>query len=256
MSLKKTGLMTIVQSPTTAQMAARAAQDFVDAAKNLLSCYPTVAVVFSGAQSQGEFHTALRRHKELPWNRLVAFSVDEFVAPGIPAHLRVSAQPQRDLYSWLPFHTVHVLDPDAHDTDAERRRYEQLLALHPPLVACLGVGLSGHVALNEPGADFHDPQVVRLVQVCDDSKRQLERDPNFAALGTIPSQGLTITLPTLMAAERVLVVVPYSLKSGIIKRLIDSPVTPELPASLLKTHPNATLYLDAESGFLLEGGKA
>ena len=242
------GQMTVVRGASTREMARLAAEAFALAVKDLLAEHPTVPVVFSGAQSQMEFHAALRERTDIEWNRLDAFAVDEFYAPGIPRHLRVCAQPERDLYSRVPLRSVNLLEADPPDIEAERRRYEALVRAQPPLLACLGVGLSGHLALNEPGADPDDELAVRLVTVCDDSVRQLEQDPNFAALGQIPRQGLTLTLPVLLAARRILVVVPYALKQPIIARLRTSPVTRELPASLLKTHPNATLFLDPESG--------
>ncbi|MEI8093877.1 MAG: 6-phosphogluconolactonase [Spirochaetales bacterium] len=241
------GLMTVIRGQSTPDMARLAAEAFARSVSELLVDHDSLPVVFSGAQSQMEFHAALRQRSDIPWNRLDAFAVDEFYAPGIPRHLRVCAQPERDLYSQLPFRSVNVLEADPPDLEAERRRYEALIRANPPRLACLGIGLSGHLALNEPGADPHDRQAVRLVEVCEASKRQLEQDPNFAALGSIPSQGLTLTLPVLLAAKTLLVVVPYALKRPVVEQLFATEVTPELPATLLRTHPDATLFLDPDS---------
>jgi glucosamine-6-phosphate deaminase len=225
----------------------QAAADVALAISEVLKNRECANVIFSGAQSQQQFHRALARHA-LPWSRVHAFSVDEFHAPHILPTCTVAAQPQRDLYEHVPLGGVHLLDHAAPDAQAERCRFERVLRESPPDVACLGVGVSGHVALNEPGAtDFNDPLDVRAVALCAESVWQLQRDPNFAGLEEIPQRGLTITPAALMRVPRLFVIVPHAIKAPIVKRLLESPVTPDLPASLLKTKPGARLYLDRNS---------
>ena len=102
--------------------------------------------------------------------------------------------------------------------------------------------------MNEPGeTDFEDSRRVRYVHLLEESKRQLEQDPNFKALAAIPDSGFTITLPTLMSAEVVLVVVPYAIKAAVVAKLMKTSLSPELPASILGSKVGATLYLDPES---------
>jgi glucosamine-6-phosphate deaminase len=240
--------MSVIVGNDTSQMAARAAQDFADSVRGLLSSHAELNVVFSGAESQSAFHTALRARKEIAWDRLNAFAIDEFYAPGIPAEYAVCAQPCRDLYSHASFKSVNVIDFAPNDVEIERRRYEALIEKHPPHICCLGIGISGHIALNEPGStDFNDKQRVRLVKVSDASKRQLMQDPNFQKLGSIPDSGLTLTIPTLMSARIVMAVVPFAIKADIIAAFWKTKVTPEFPASILKTKPGSRLYLDSES---------
>jgi glucosamine-6-phosphate deaminase len=242
----------VFTADTTEEMAGRAADDFAAHAARLLQGLQEINVVFAGAESQGAFHAALRARRTISWPRINAFSVDEFIAPGMPPENAVSAQPRRDLYRHVALKSVNVIDFAAADPDAERARYEALLAAHRPHICCIGIGISGHVALNEPGeTDFHDQRVVRIVSVCEESKRQLEQDPNFRALPAIPARGITITIPFLLSAAHILVVVPYALKAPIIGRLRDSPVTTDLPASILKERRNAQLYLDPGSAGLL-----
>ncbi len=233
---------------TAEALAERAAADFAAATRALLAGRDQINVVFAGAQSQMAFHAALRARDDIAWERINAVAVDEFHAPDIPAEYSVCAQPQRDLYSHVPLRSVNVLNHAAGDAEAERARYEQVVRRFPPHVACLGIGMSGHLAFNEPGdTDFNDPQLVRVMEVVGQSKEQLLTDPNFQALGTIPSRGITMSVPALMAAERIFTVVPYALKADAIRRFFQVDVTEDLPASIIKTHPAAALYLDAES---------
>ncbi len=249
------GDLGVFTADSTDEMAGRAAEDFAAHAARLLRDLPEINVVFAGAESQGAFHAALRTRRTISWPRINAFSVDEFIAPGMPPENAVSAQPRRDLYRHVPLKSINVIDFDAADPEAECARYEALLAGHRPHICCIGIGMSGHIALNEPGeTDFRDPRVVRIVKVCEQSRRQLAQDPNFRALPAIPERGITITIPFLLSAAHVLVVVPSALKAPIIGRLRDAPVTPDLPASVLKEQRNAWLYLDAGSAGLFPQG--
>jgi glucosamine-6-phosphate deaminase len=242
------GRLKVVAADSTAQMAARAAADFAASARLLLQTRKEINVVFSGAESQTMFHAALRERSDIEWGRINAFSVDEFHAPGMPPENAVSAQPTRDLYRHVPLKSVNIINYAAKDIEVERGRYEGLISDHPPHISCLGIGISGHIALNEPGeTDFEDSRRVRYVHLLEASKRQLEQDPNFQALDSIPDAGFTITLPTLMSADVVLVVVPYAIKAAVVAKLMKAPLSPELPASILGSKVGATLYLDPES---------
>ncbi|MFH0921009.1 MAG: 6-phosphogluconolactonase [Fibrobacterota bacterium] len=242
------GDMSVIIGKDTAQMAAKAAEDFAESVRMLLSSHADLNVIFSGAESQGAFHAALCARRDIAWNRLNAFAVDEFYAPGIPVQYTICAQPRRDLYSHVHFKSVNIISHAPKDVETERKRYEALIDKHLPHICCLGLGISGHLALNEPGStDFHDTQRVRLVKICDASKQQLMQDPNFQKLGTIPDSGLTITLPTLMSARVVMAVVPYAIKADVIAEFWKAKVSPEFPASILKTKTGSKLYLDSDS---------
>jgi glucosamine-6-phosphate deaminase len=242
------GLLEVCAAGSTEEMAETAAADFARSAAKLLPLRGELNVVFAGAESQGAFHAALRARTDIAWERINAFSVDEFIAPGMPAATAVCAQPKRDLYAHVPLRSVNVIAFDAPDPEAERARYEALVRRHPPDVCCVGIGRSGHIALNEPGeTDFQDPLAVRIVTVCEESKRQLETDPNFKALPAIPERGITMTMPILLQARAVIVVAPFALKAAVIRRLRDEPVSPALPASILTTCDHARLYLDPGS---------
>ena len=146
------GRMKVLSADSTSEMAEKAAADFAAGAAALLRSNPEINVVFSGAESQSVFHRSVRARTDIDWSRINAFSVDEFHAPGIRAENAVSAQPTRDLYEHVSLKSVNVIDYAAKDIEAERLRYEALIAAHPPHISCLGIGISGHIALNEPGA--------------------------------------------------------------------------------------------------------
>ena len=235
-------------------MALRAAEDVRAALRRVLGAKEEANLILAAAESQTLFIRVLAAAADIPWERVNAFNVDDFWAPGIPDELAVVAQTRRELYDHVPLKSASWVDCHATDPESERARYEALITQYPPDVACLGVGESGHVAFNEPGdTDFDDPLKVRVIDVCEASKAQLMGDPNFRALGLIPDKGITVTLSELMRCPHVFAMVPYRNKAAVIQRLLASPVTPDLPASLLKTKPGARLYLDADSYSLCAG---
>ncbi len=238
----------VLVGASTEEMASRAASDFAEAVRERLAGAREVNIAFAGAESQAGFHAALRARRDIDWKRVHAFAVDEFWSPGMRPECAVSAQPRRDLYSAVMPCSVTVVDYAAPDPQAECRRYATLVERRPPDICCLGIGVSGHIALNEPGdTDFADTRTARVVRLLPESKRQLASDPNFRSLPAIPDQGITLTIPFLMRAARLFVVVPFLLKAEIVARLQAAAVTPALPSSILKARDSATLYLDPGS---------
>jgi 6-phosphogluconolactonase/glucosamine-6-phosphate isomerase/deaminase len=141
----------------------------------------------------------------------------------------------------------HRLDAGAADPDAEAKRFESLVRAAPIDILCQGIGTSGHLAFNEPGCDLNDPAWVRVIEVCEQSKRQLMADPNFAALGRIPGQGITTTIPALMSAANIFTIVPLAIKRPILRRVLAAEaVTADLPATILR-NCEGVLFLDRDS---------
>jgi glucosamine-6-phosphate deaminase len=247
------GKLKVLVYPDVTEMAKAVAEDVRHRIISLLQEKEEINIVFSGAKSQQTFHQELAKIKEINWKRINAFTVDEFYCPGMNPEYTVARQPIRDLYSIVSPKSVNIINHNADDPEAERKRYEDLIKSHPADIACLGIGISGHIALNEPGqSDFNDKLSVRLVDVTEESKEQLMNDPNFMKLGFIPDKGITITLPQLMKSGNVYVIVPFSEKAEIIKKFFESGITTDLPASIIKSKENAVIYLDDESYGLCE----
>ena len=233
------------------QLAAAAASQVADDIRQLLAGRSEINVIISGAESQQGFHRELAGIGDIDWGRINTFSVDEFSAPGIEARFAVAGQPARDLYSRVRPKSINVIDPCAVDPQSEADRYAGVLARHRPDLACLGIGVSGHIAFNEPGqTDFADPHSVRVIRVTETSKTQLLTDPNFLEMGQIPDFAITTTLSELMRCPKIYLLVPFRSKAEIVRRFFESDVNPELPATLLKDKEGTVLFLDKESASL------
>jgi len=229
-------------------MTEHAAEYVASEMQKVLKKKPEVNIVLSAAESQEKFLLALSRKDGIDWMRVNYYAVDEFYSPEIDPSFRVSAQPIR-IFSHLPLKSINVINFAAESIETERKRYEGLIRCNRPDIACLGIGVSGHIAFNEPGqTDFNGTDDVRIIDVSDSSVEQLMEDPNFKKLGTIPRKAITITVPFLMRCPVVSIVVPYRIKAPIVKQLIESKgVTEDFPATILKEKENAVLYLDRES---------
>jgi 6-phosphogluconolactonase/glucosamine-6-phosphate isomerase/deaminase len=136
--------------------------------------------------------------------------------------------------------------------EAECRRYADLLAAHPLDLCCLGIGENGHLAFNDPPvADFDDDRDVKVVVLDDACRRQQVNEGHFAGDDDVPEQAVTVTIPALLRAARVLAIVPEARKAEPVRSALEGPITTACPASILQQTPHATVFLDADSARLL-----
>ncbi|MGH8016881.1 MAG: 6-phosphogluconolactonase [Opitutaceae bacterium] len=209
-------------------------------------------VVFACAPSQDEFLAALADPSQtgilVDWSKVTAFHMDDYVG--------LSASHPRSFRSYL---RERLLDRVAmgrfHPIEAERRgvevmcdQYAALLSEKPIELICLGIGENGHIAFNDPGeADFEDPRLVGQVRLDLKCRQQQVNDGCFPAIEDVPPAAVSLTVPVFRRARQLSIHVPGSRKAGAVLAALTGPIGPEFPASILRLHHNATLYLDADS---------
>jgi glucosamine-6-phosphate deaminase len=184
---------------------------------------------------------------DIPWGDVVIFHMDEYVGIG-PEH---PASFQRWIRERIeqPTHprAAHYLEGRA-DPARECERYSELLATHPLDLCCLGIGENGHLAFNDPGvADFDDPLDVKVVELDAACRRQQVGEGHFATDADVPALAMTVTIPALLRATRVLAIVPEARKANAVRDALHSPVATSCPASILRQTPEATIFLDSDS---------
>jgi glucosamine-6-phosphate deaminase len=209
-------------------------------------------VIFASAPSQNEFLAALVEAPGIDWSRVVAFHLDEYL--GMDKHAPQSFR--RFLIDRLvdkvPLGEFHGLRGEADDGASEARRYAQLLAANPPDFAVLGIGENGHLAfIDPPFCNFEDPEAVKVVELDDVCRRQQVNDGAFATLEDVPGDALSLTIPTLMARPKLFAIAPGPAKRQAIKRAIEGPIATTCPASILRRHSDAHLFIDDDSAELL-----
>jgi glucosamine-6-phosphate deaminase len=212
----------------------------------ILAASPRARVVFAAAASQQEFLDALAAAPGIEWDRVDAFHLDEYV--GLPQGDPRSFGRWLDDHIWSRVHPRRIerLDGGNPDPAADCRRYAALLQDGGIDLALLGIGENGHLAFNDPHvADFTDPLAVKPVEIDDTSRRQQVRDGAFAAIDDVPRLAMTVTMSAILASRSISVVVPGEQKADAIARTLDGPIETGCPASALRTHPDATLFVDA-----------
>ena len=231
------------------QLGKKAAEDVATVMRDLLGRQDRVKMVFAGAKSQQTFLSHLATEKEIDWSRVFAFNMDEFYEPSMSEEFTVCHQTRIDLYDLV--HPAKCFGPNvaAAAPYDEANRYDVLLREQAPIdILCQGIGVSGHLAFNDPPeCRFDDARWVRVINICEDSKRQIMDDPNFNGFGRCPEQAITMTIPALMSAHHRFTMVPYEEKRPILTRLLatEKP-TEKLPASILREY-EGNLYIDRES---------
>lgn len=228
----------------------RASAECIAAAILGLKDRDEINVILSTARSQeAMFHTLEQR--DLPWEKINLFHVDEYI--GLPAgdEHRLSHQLLGYFFRGKKFKNTFFMDPLAHDIDVECKRYEALLREHALDISLLGIGDNGHLAFNEPDtADFNDPVWVKRIKIDDVSKNQLYSHGNYASLAEIPDYAFTVTLPALMSAPRVICTVPFKTKAGAVRNTLFGEISEKCPASIMRRHADALLFLDPDSASL------
>jgi glucosamine-6-phosphate deaminase len=206
------------------------------------------AAIFASAPSQNELLAALREDASIPWARITAFHLDEYIGVDAshPASFRRFLMDR--LFAHVPVRAFHGLAGEAGDPAAECARYAALLRAERPTLAILGIGENGHLAfINPPVCDFFEPADVRVVELDEPCRRQQVHDGSFAALADVPRTALSLTVPFLLRVPRAVAIVPGPAKRAAITAALEGPVTCACPASVLRRHPDARLYLDSAS---------
>ncbi len=229
-----------------------AATDAATAIAGAVAARGVAHVMFASGNSQFAFLDALLARNDIAWPQVTAFHMDEYV--GLPPSHPASFQRymRERITARAPVGTFHYLQGDAPDPEQEAARYAALLAAHPLDLCCLGIGENGHLAFNDPPvADFDDPRDVKIVELDAACRRQQVGEGHFAGFDDVPAHAITVTIPALLRAERVLAIVPEARKAPPVRAALEGPITTACPASGLRRKERATLYLDGESAALL-----
>ncbi len=210
-------------------------------------------VMLATGNSQIAFLERLVRDVSIDWHAVVGFHMDEYIgmAPSHPASFQRYMRER--VNAFVEFGSFEYLYGDAADAEGEADRYGALLKEHPLDLCCLGIGENGHLAFNDPPvADFNDPRTVKIVSLDDACKRQQVGEGHFATIADVPPTALTVTIPGLLQAKKVLAIVPESRKARAVRDALVGPISTACPASALRTADHAVLLLDRDSAALFD----
>ena len=234
------------------EMGAAAAADVKAAILRALGEKESINMIFAAAPSQDEVLANLANDKEIPWGRVNAFHMDEYIGLDKDAPQGFGNFLRDHIFGIAPFKSVNYIRIDAPDAEEECKRYSALLSENPVDIVVLGIGENGHIAFNDPPfADFEDAKLVKTVKLDEVCRNQQVNDGCFASIDDVPTHALTLTVPALMSGKELYCIVPAKTKAKAVFETVNGAITPDCPASVLRTHARCTLYLDPDSASLL-----
>jgi glucosamine-6-phosphate deaminase len=213
----------------------------------------TVGVIFATGASQLAILDALTSLPDIPWNQVRGFHMDEYIgiSQDHPASFRRYLRER--LTAKVQMKEFFEIDGEAPDPEKTSREYAAKLSSSDPQLCLLGVGENGHLAFNDPMvADFQDPSDVKIVHLDKVCRNQQVKEGWFSTVEEVPERAITLTIPALFRVPRLIVSVPGRRKAKIVRSTLDGPLSTECPATILRTHPNVTMYLDPESAYELD----
>ena len=229
------------------ELGASAAADAAARIRRAIAERGEANVIFAAAPSQNELLAGLLR-EDVDWSRVRAFHQDEYIGIGPDEPAGFGNFLDRAIFGKLPFMEKHYLLCPTERAKRMCADYAALLEKYPPDLILLGIGENGHLAFNDPAvADFNDPEVIKIVDLDDVCRQQQVNDGCFARLDDVPRQAVTMTMSCLMAVPEAICVVPGSRKANAVHGALSGPIDEACPASALRRHPSATLYLDRDS---------
>ncbi len=205
------------------------------------------SVILATGNSQLTFMKNLRQKKAIPWKNVLCFHMDEYLGMSEQHPASFRRYIKEELVNHVNPKVFYGIQGDAEDIQAELDRYQKLLKKNPPVICVLGIGENGHLAFNDPPADFEMEELIHVVNLDDTCRWQQVNEGHFSSFELVPSQALTLSIPALLSAEHVFAVVPEIRKAEAVEKALNGPVTPNCPASILKTKSNTKLFLDIYS---------
>ncbi|MFO7782785.1 MAG: glucosamine-6-phosphate deaminase [Spirochaetia bacterium] len=210
-------------------------------------------IVLATGASQFDTLSALVRSTAIDWSKVTVFHLDEYIGigPNHPASFRRYLR-ERFADKVGPLADFHYIAGDTESPDAEARRLAQLIDHRDICVAFIGIGENGHLAFNDPPADFTTTAPYIVVDLDEQCRQQQMGEGWFDSFHAVPTRAISMSVNQIMKARTLIVSVPDERKAKAVHCAVEGPITPECPASMLQRHPDCRLYLDTESAVLVE----
>jgi glucosamine-6-phosphate deaminase len=228
------------------------ADDFAATVATALETRDEIAVILATGNSQLSFMDALCERTDIDWPRITILHMDEYLGMAEDHPESFSRYMREKLVSRVNPKAFYGVLGDHEPVEEELARYGKLLRDLDPAICVMGIGENGHLAFNDPPADFDTREMIHVVQLDEPCRTQQVGEGHFATIEDVPTHALSLTVYALMRPESVIVLTPEARKAQAVKRALEGPVTPDCPASLLQTAANARLYLDLDSSALLD----
>jgi len=246
--------MKIIVKDNPVESGRTAGQTAAQLVRDAIRTRGTANIILATGASQFETINQLIIEKDIDWSKVVMFHLDEYIGitVGHPASFRKYLQ-ERFLQKVPPLKAACLINGEG-DAEAECKRIGNLIASHPVDVALVGIGENGHLAFNDPPADFETEEPYIVVDLDEPCRRQQLGEGWFKSLEDVPRQAISMSIKQIVKSKHIICSVPDTRKALAVKNTLEQPVSNLYPASILQLHPDCSVYLDKFSAALLSPG--
>lgn len=243
--------MKINVSETNIELGTKAGKDAADLIRSAIAEKGFSNIILATGTSQFETLNQLIREERIDWSKVTMFHLDEYIGMDIthPASFRKYLN-ERFLANVPALKATFLINGEA-DPEVETERLNKLIGAHPIDLALVGVGENGHLAFNDPPADFDTEQPYLIVYLDEPCRRQQMNEGWFATLEDVPKQAISMSVRQIMKSSHIICSVPDARKAIAVKNSLENEISNLFPASILQAHPNCIFYLDKASAGLL-----
>jgi glucosamine-6-phosphate deaminase len=245
-----TNNMEIIISQTKQELGKKAARRGAEAIRQAIRERGNANIIVATGASQFEMLNELVR-EDIEWSLVTAFHLDEYIG--------LSALHPASFRKYLKERFADIVSPGefiyinpGHDPHEECERLGRLIRDHPIDLACIGIGENGHIAFNDPPADFITEEAYIVVKLDEACRSQQFSEGWFASIDDVPVKAISMSIRQVMKSKAIICCVPEFRKAAAVKNTVENPISPHVPASVLRQHENAWVYLDRESASLLK----
>jgi glucosamine-6-phosphate deaminase len=237
-----------------AELGVKSAKDAEKKIRDTIEKNGLANIILATGASQFETLKSLVASKEIDWSKVVMFHLDEYVGMSDqhPASFRKYLR-ERFVEQVGDLKAVHFIDGDAEDVGAECERLNEIISQHPIDVALVGIGENGHLAFNDPPADFETEKPYIVVELDEACRKQQMGEGWFETINDVPKKAISMSVRQILKSDSIICSVPDQRKAKAVQECLEGEVTNIHPASILQTHHDCTVYLDRGSASLLSG---
>lgn len=245
--------MKIIYKPDPRDSGAMAAKAGADKLREALRQKDEVNIILATGLSQFAMLSALREFADIAWERVNAFHLDEYIGLPIrhPASFRKVLWQEFACRLPVPLKSFAWIDGEA-DPETERKRLSDAIARHPIDVGFIGIGENGHLAFNDPPADFATAEPYLIVTLDEGCRKQQMGEGWFKTMDEVPARAVSISIPQILKSKALIVTCPDQRKAEAVKNTVKAEIDSRFPSSILRSHPDCALYLDKGSASLLD----
>ena len=237
---------------TKQQMGAAAAAQAAEVIKEAIKSKGQANIILATGTSQFEMLKSLVAADGIDWPKVTMFHLDEYIGleADHPASFRKFLK-ERFVDKVPGLKAVHFVNGDADNPEQECQRLGAIIATHPIDVAMVGIGENGHLAFNDPPADFETEEAFIVVELDERCRKQQLGEGWFQTLEQVPKRAISMSIRQIMKSACIIVSVPDRRKAEAVKNALQGQVTPMCPASILQRHKNCKIFMDEEAASLL-----